>query len=184
MSVRNLDFIRNIPVFGTRLYEALRDLDNQHQALASQTNGNSTGQPLAPPAINSLKVVANAGHFNVAITDQSPIYRGISYFIEHADNPAFTNPQVEHIGASRNATFFFGNVTRYWRAYSAYGSSPASAPAYHGSAAVPLAVTGGGDNSGPTFQASQSSGTGAQGQGLQGPGTIPFRSSTGAPPIR
>lgn len=177
-TIRNLDFIRNE---NPRLYEALQDIIQQHANTSQQGNLNPTGQPEPPPAISSLKVTASNGHFQVAINDPNPIYRGISYFVEHADNPQFTNAHIEELGSSRNANFFLGNVTRYWRAYSSYPSSAPGPPAYHGGS-VPMAVVGGGSIPGPSFQASQGSGTGTPGQGLTGPGITPFRGSI--PPIR
>src|SRR5271167_4511449 len=100
MSIRNLDWLRTVmpkeaPDLGSRLYEALRDLDQQHQTLAQQVNGNSSGQPAAPPGIANLAVNAQNGHFTASITDNGPIYRGINYFIEHSDSPHFINPIVE-----------------------------------------------------------------------------------------
>ena len=181
MNVRNLEDIR---AKDQKLYEALTDIINQHLNTSQQTNSNPIGNPEPPPAIAGLKVSASNGHFQVAINDPNPIYRGVSYFVEHADNPNFTNPHVEELGASRNANFFFGNSTRYFRAYSAYGSSSPGAPAYHGDPAAPEPVSGGGSIAGPDFLASQGSGTGSPGQGLSGPGPIPFRSTDGAPPIR
>ena len=180
--IKNGDWIR--ANMDPRVYEALQDLDQRHQTLAQQVNGNSTGQPSAPPAIQSLKVTAANGHFTAAITDNGPIYRGIQYYLEHADNPNFSNAQQIHLGDVRNHTVFLGNVTRYWRAYSSYSSSPSGAPVYHGSQVRPAAVSGGGTISGPPFQVSQGSGTGSPGVGLSGPGPIPFRSAKGVPPVR
>jgi hypothetical protein len=164
MAVRNLARIRDIPEYGKYLYEALRDLVKQDTILADQTNSSLTGTPQPPGAVNSLSVTAQDGHFNVAITDQNQINRGVQYFVEHADNPQFTNPVIEHIGTTRNANFFLGDVTRYWRAYSAYPGSNPGPPAYHGGAVQPLPVRGGGPLNGPAFQPSQGSGTGAPGE--------------------
>lgn len=187
--VRNLAYLRSLsskefPELGAKLYEALTDIVGRQSNLEQQVNGNAQGQPAAPPAINALKVTAQNGHFSAAITDNGNVFRGIQYYIEHADNPQFTNPTVVHLGDSRNWDKFLGNTTRYFRAYSSYASSPPSAAAYHGGAAAPQAVAGGGSVGGPAFQASQGSGTGAPGQGLQGPGQAPFRSATGVPPVR
>lgn len=167
-----------------RLYEIISAMTQQHSNLAQQVNGNSTGQPLPPPTVNNLTVTAQNGHFSAAIQDNGSIFRGVNYFLEHSDSPNFTNPQTIHLGDTRNHTVFLGNVTRYFRAYSSYASSAPSSPVYHGSATRPLAVTGGGLIGGPSFSASQGSGTGSPGQGLQGPGRIPFRSTTGVPPTR
>lgn len=185
----NLDWLRTVtpkdaPDLGARLYETISALNQKHETLAQQVNGNGKGQPAAPPGIAGLTVSASAGHFTAAISDPNPIYRGIQYFIEHADNPHFVNPVVEDLGQSRNWHDFLGNTTRYFRAYSSYASSPPGAPVYHGTQVAPIAVQGGGTVGAPAFLASQGSGTGAPGQGLTGPGIIPFRSANGKPPVR
>lgn len=181
MSVRNLDEIRGRD---PKLYEALTDIIQQHSNTAGQTNSNPTGPPQPPPAIGGVKVSAANGHFQIAIEDPNPIYRDVHYYVEHADNPHFTDPHIIHLGHTRNHSIFLGNTTRYWRAYSSYASSSPGAPAYHGGATAPAPVNGGGPVGGPSFLASQGSGTGTAGQGLSGPGPIPFRSATGVPPIR
>jgi hypothetical protein len=186
--IRNLSWLRGLAIggiqVGAKLYEIVSDLNMQHQNLVQQVNGNSNAYPNRPPAIAGLSVTGQNGHFNIAITDHSPIYRGVNYFVEHADNPSFTNPHVIDMGASRNHNLYLGNVTRYWRAYSSYATTGAGKPAYFGSAAAPTAVQGGGGNGGPNFTPAQGSGTGAAGAGLQGPGIAPYRSDNGLPPKR
>lgn len=187
--IRNLDFLRTLtsdenPGWGSKLYEALSDLHQNQQNVTGQVNGNAAGNPQPPPAVNGMNVSAQNGHFQVAIQDNNEISRGISYHVEHADNPQFTNSHTEHLGPTRNANLFLGNATRYFRAYSSYGSTAISAPAYHGGAATPTPVEGGGSVGPPSFLSSEGSGTGSAGVGLQGPGSIPFRSTTGKPPIR
>lgn len=189
MNIDNLEYIRSLksaefPDLGVKLAEALQSLGQQHDTLAQQMNGNGLGNPTAPPAINGLKVTGQNGHFNIAVQDQNQIYRGIRYYAEYDTDKNFSNPTTVPMGDSRNHNIFLGNGTYYWRAYSAYLSSPAGPAAYHGSQGEPLPVSGGGSVGGPARQASQGSGTGAPGQGLQGPGGIPFRSATGAPPVR
>lgn len=173
MNIRNLAAIREKD---PKLYECLTDIISGMNNVAEQTNSNPNGAPQSPPAINALKVTAQNGHFSISITDQNPaLSRGVEYFYEHADNPHFTNPQIVHIGTSRNATAFLGNVTRYFRAYSSYPWGSPSPPVYHGTQGQPLAVSGGGTNKGPAFLSSQGSGTGAQGQGLSGFGPVQKR---------
>lgn len=189
MEIKNLAYLRTLkssdfPDLGSKLAEALQSIASQATNVEQQVNGNPSGQPQAPPAINGVKVTGQNGHFNVAIQDPNTIYRGVQYFVEHADNPQFTNSHIVHMGDSRNANLFLGNTTRYFRAYSSYSSSPPSAAAYHGSAAAPLAVKGGGTVGPPAFQPSESSGTGTPGQALTGPGPVPFRSPNGKPPVR
>jgi hypothetical protein len=182
--IRNLAWLRSLPQIGAKLFEIVQDLDMQHQNAARQVNASGDQNTPEPPGVGGLVVTGQEGHFNIAITDESPIYRGINYFVEHADNPQFTNPHVIDLGASRNHNVFLGNVTRYFRAYSAYPTTGPGKPVYFGSQAQPRAVQGGGSNGGPNFTASQGSGTGPIGAGLQGPGVAPFRSLNGAPPKR
>lgn len=179
--VRNLDYIR---AKDERLFEALSDIIQRHDNLSQQVNGNSTGQPGPPPAIDKLTVTGQNGHFHVQIQHNAPIYRGIQYYAEFSTNPGFTSPHVIHMGDSREHTQFLGNGSYYWRAYAAYASSPAGAPAYHGGSINPLPVSGGGAIGGPALLPPQGSGTGLPGEGLSGPGPIPFRSETGVPPKR
>lgn len=181
MNVRNLDEIRSRD---PKLFEALQDIRNGIVAMQQQTNTNPQGEPVPPPAISSVSVKGRDGYAHVSITDNSNIYRGIRYFVEHADNPQFTNPIVVPLNDSRNAAIPVGNQTRYFRAYSSYSPTAPSAAVYHGDAANPIAVEGGGTGPGPDYGESQGSGTGTAGQALQGPGTSPFRSATGASPSR
>jgi hypothetical protein len=185
----NLDWLRTVtpkdaPDLGARLYETISALNQKHETLAQQVNGNGKGQPAAPPGIAGLTVSAQNGHFTASISDNSQIYRGVNYWLEHSDSPHFINPIVEDLGQSRNWHDFLGNTTRYFRAYSSYASTPPGPPAYHGSQVAPLPVAGGGTAGPPAWLASQGSGTGAPGQGLTGPGIIPFRSANGKPPVR
>lgn len=180
-NVKNIDYIRSQD---PKIAEAFDSLATAHSNITEQTNGASNGPPIAPPTINQLNVTASNGHFSAAITDNNDIYRGVQYYVEHADNPGFQNPQIVHLGDSRNWHGFLGNSARYFRAYSSYPSSHPSSAVYHGGQGSPTPVFGGGSIPGPTFQQSQSSGTGVAGQGLTGPGIAPFRSASGKPPIR
>lgn len=188
MQLPNLSYFRGLklpdsPEFGARLYQAFSDIVTKSTNTEQQTNANPEGPPSAPPKINGVQVSGQDGFIHVAVTDNNEIYRGVRYYVEHADNPHFTNPQVIPMHDSRNVTFPVGNQTRYVRAYSAYPSSHPSEPVYHGGA-QPIAVNGGGSTPGPLFLASQGSGTGEAGVGLQGPGKVAFRSATGVPPVR
>lgn len=179
--IRNLEYIRQRD---PRLYEALSDLIQQHQAVAQQVNGNPTGNPHPPAPIDGVTVTGQNGHFHIQIQHRADIYRGIQYYAEFADNPGFSNPHTIHMGDSREHTQFLGNGTYYWRAFASYASSPPSAPAYHGGAGAPQPVSGGGVVGGPALLDPQGSGTGNAGEGLSGPGPVAFRSSTGVPPKR
>src|SRR6266853_927855 len=89
-------------------------------------------------------VAAADGIFDLAITDNSPVHRGIFYFAESDTSSSFIAPRVHFLGCSRNARVALGNVTLYWRAYSQYLGSLPSPPVTFGS--PPAAVTGGGSN--------------------------------------
>jgi len=187
IAVRNLDWIRDLkiqghPEAGAKLYEALADIVKATANIESQTNTNAGGQAIPPPPIQGLQISARNGHFQIAIYDQGNIYRGIRYYVEHADNPSFSNPQRICLQDARNHNLFLGNVTRYFRAYSAYSSSGPSNPVYFGGP-IPQPVIGGGSVQGPAFLADQGTGTGGMG-GITGPGQFPFISENGIPPGR
>ena len=188
LDVKNLDWLGKVtveghPEFGAKLRQALLSIQTAHNNIELQTNTNSTGEPAQPPQINGMQVKAQNGHFSVSITDNNQIYRGTSYFVEHADNPHFTNPTIVPMGPARNAHMFLGNVTRYFRAYSSTTVGPSSPPVYHGGA-QPTPISGGGVVGGPVTLPSQGSGTGEAGQGLVGFGHVQYRSGNGVPPPR
>jgi hypothetical protein len=128
--------------------------------------GVDPGGSIEPPApIGSLAVAAADGIFDLAITDNSPVHRGIFYFAESDTSPSFIAPRVHFLGCSRNARLALGNLTLYWRAYSQYLGSLPSPPVTFGS--PPAAVVGGG-SSGPTLSPSAGSGTAKAQQGGSG----------------
>ena len=188
IDVRNLAWLRSLkidghPDAGAKLHELISDLVKATGNIEQQTNSNASGEPITPAPIQGLHVTAQNGHFQIAIQDQSKVYRGIRYYVEHASNPQFTDAHTICLQDSRNHGIFLGNTTRFFRAYSAYSPSSRSTPVYHGWV-TPVAVSGGGSIGGPAFLPSQSSGTGQPGSGPQGPGTIPFRSADGKMPQR
>jgi hypothetical protein len=184
MTLSDLDYVRSIPQHGARLYELFKQVMDQVTNLQQQVNGNPAGEPQPPPGITALKVSGANGHHSIAITDNSAIYRGIQYHLEHDTSPNFTNPQAITLGPSRNANLFLGSGVRYWRAASSYGLSGPSPWVYYGSQAKPTGVDAGGSVGPPATLASQGSGTGAAGVGLSGPGQMAFRPQNGKPPIR
>lgn len=189
LKIRNLDFIRGAkewtPELAGRLYEAIQDLNGAVSNGLEQTNGNATGEPKPPSAPLGVQVTTRDGYMHVAINDQEPCYRGVKYWVEHADNPNFTN--AVHTQASgtelRNHTEFIGNQTRYVQVYKSYASSGPTVPVVHGGA-TPIPVNGGGSIEGPRYLPSQGTGTGTAGQISCGPGKVAFRSATGKPPTR
>ena len=139
------------------VYEALTQIVNAVNAIGRAT-GVDPSVTIDPPApIGSLSVTAADGIFDLAITDNSTVHRGIFYFAESDVTPAFSRPRVHFLGSSRNLRIALGNQTLYWRAYSQYLGSNTSRPATFGTPAT--AVSGGGAATGPQLQLSLGSGT-------------------------
>ena len=192
LKIRNLDYLRTTDPstagkeYGGRLYEAMQDLNSAVSNHLQQTNGNATGEPQPPPSQLGIQVSARDGWMHVALNDQGPLYRGVQYWVQHADNPNYAN--AIHTQASgtelRNHTEFIGNQTRYVQAYKSYPWSGPSEPVNHGGV-IPIAVQGGGSSPGPLWLPSQSTGTSSPGDGgPSGPGKVAFRSTSGQPPVR
>ena len=148
------------------LYRSMQDLMDKLETVANQSAASLTGYADPPSAISALSVTASAGVFDIQIQDNSPVNRGINYFVEYSTTPSFTAPVVIDLGASRNYRAYWGNQTLYFRAYSQYVSSAPSPTVYFGPSNNPTAVVGGG-SAGPAVQPSTGSGT-AHNNGTQG----------------
>lgn len=126
IKIPNLAYIRSAkewtPDLAGRVYEAVQSLNLAVSNHLQQTNGNATGEPQPPPAPLGVQVTARDGYMHVAVNDQQNLYRGVQYWVAHADNPNFTN--AIHTQASgtelRNHTEFIGNQTRYVQVYKSY----------------------------------------------------------------
>src|SRR5437899_9575383 len=78
-----------------RIIEGIEGLSNHLQI-------NPKGLSTPPNAHQALNVAAGTDHVHVTITDNSEIRKNAQYFVEwSANDPAFANPHVEHLGASR-----------------------------------------------------------------------------------
>lgn len=170
----NLPQLKTTESTDPRLADSLRRIVDAVNNLAVGTGVDPAGATAPPAAISAISVTAADGIFDVAITDNSPLVRGINYFVESDTTPGFNQPHVYSLGPSRNMRISLGNLTLYWRGYSQYAGSSPSSPVTHGN--PPAAVVGGGA-SGPALQPSSGSGT-ASGTGQQGGsgfGKIQFR---------
>jgi hypothetical protein len=156
--------LKHIESSDPRLYDALHRIVAAVNNLGRGVGVDPAGATAAPANIAALSVTAANGIFDIAITDNSPLVRGIQYFAESDFAPGFTQPHVYALGPSRNARFALGNLTLYWRAYSQYLGSAPSTPVAFGN--PPIAVAAGGA-AGPIPQPSAGSGT-AAGNGQQG----------------
>ena len=75
------------------VYEALTQIVNAVNAIGRAT-GVDPSVTIDPPApIGSLNVTAADGIFDLAITDNSAVHRGIFYFAESDVTPAFSRPR-------------------------------------------------------------------------------------------
>jgi hypothetical protein len=178
LKLKNLPYLKTL---NPKLAETINDVAAAIDTVAQKANVDPNGETPAPFDISRLTVVASQGVFDIRIFDDSPVNRGIHYFVEYSTTPSFTNPIPIHLGTSRCGREFLGNLTLYWRAYSQYLGSQPSNPVYFGSAVVPTPVVGGGSITGPTPQQSTGSGTASSNgnQGAQGFGVNLKRSSGG-----
>ena len=157
------------------VYEALTQIVNGVNAVGRATGVDPSGTLDPPAPIGSLNVTAADGIFDLAITDNSSVHRGIFYFAESDSTPAFNRPYVHFMGSSRNLRIALGNQTLYWRAYSQYLGSEPSEPITFGTPAT--AVSGGGTATGPSLQNSTGSGTASGSEGGSGFGEVAQSSS-------
>ena len=185
MNVPHLDYFRRLglddaPEFGARLYEALRSVKTQSTTMEQQTNSNMNGEPQPPPAISALRVSAGAGIFHLSVDHPGDFYRGARYHAEYATDESFTNPFPISMHTAREWRGNLGQMALHFRGSVSYGSSPPGPWVYARGGPFNGAASG----EPPLPERSQGSGTGFPGQGLSGPGPVPFRSATGKPPTR
>lgn len=171
---RYRNYLGKIPALGNYLSEALEDIQTAVNQGFS-TLGASPNTTLDPPGtIQGLTVKTDGnGNVHAVINDNNPITKNLHYFVEHDTDPAFSQPHVYHLGASRTLGPMplpnfddDGNPQQfYFRAYSQYpGSKPGAVINFGGTA--PTAVTPGGTAK-LTLLSSTGSGT-AQNTGEEG----------------
>lgn len=171
--IPNKAYIRSLD---PRLFEAFMGVVGGIRNLETQGNFSGMSAPPTPPAVNGLKVTTGpGGEFQLAITDNGQVSRGINYWAEHDTSPDFSNPHIIDMGQSRNYNIHMGAQSLYWRAYSSYPSGQASPYVYHQEQGRPASVLGGVAG---TRAPSQGAGTGAPGYGAAGGGPIQSRTPT------
>jgi hypothetical protein len=138
------------------LYETMLKVVAAVNATSQQAGVDPATPSPAPAPIASVQVQAANGWFDLAITDPASSRPGLFYFAESDVTPAFSAPRVYFMGASRNLYVQLGNQTLFWRAYSQYVGSLASAAVAFGTPATPVV---GGGATGPAPLASGGSGT-------------------------
>jgi hypothetical protein len=179
--IDSIQFLRKIknenPVLGNYL-ESMFDAVN----VALNHAGIDIKGKIQPPAqIAGLNVAAGSDHVHVTINDSSQINKNVQYFVEwSANDPNFSQPHVEHLGASRGRVLALpakdglgATQNYYFRAYSQYmGGDPQTKQIYYGSVGAPTAVTLTGSSQ-LSLLPSQGSGTG-RADGTQGGAGLGF----------
>src|SRR5260370_1748774 len=110
------------------LYESLQQIVSAINLLGRATGVDPAGSIAQPDRIGGISVLTANGIFDIAITDNSAVHRGIYYFAESDTSPNFTAPRVWFMGSSRNLRVSLGNLTLYWRGYTQYIASPPPPP--------------------------------------------------------
>src|SRR5580704_593155 len=90
------------------VYEALTQVVSAVNSLGRATGVDPVGSITPPVPIASLSVTAADGIFDLAITDNSAVNRGIYYFAESDISPSFPGPRVYFLGSSRNLRVSLG----------------------------------------------------------------------------
>lgn len=179
-----ITFLENIPSIGRYLGTVLRGFQNGVNNLGQNLGAEPAGTIPAAPQIQGLTVKANNGGVHAVIADNNAISKHVNYFVEYDTNPAFTQPHVEHLGASRSRMLNLPGKTDsgatqqfYFRAYSQYlGGNPGKPVHFGGTTPTPVSPGG---NVQMTLIPSTGSGT-AQPNGQQGGsgfGKVLFRPS-------
>ena len=127
------------------MFQFIQDAINQSAKAAGVDSTQHLQQP-NPPAKLNVKTSGEMAH--VTIEDHSARSRSLHYFVEYANNKAFSSPHVEHLGVSRGRILNLptkddnGNTQKwYFRSYSMEpGSKKASSKVYYGQAGAPTAV--------------------------------------------
>src|ERR1700741_2408629 len=98
----NIPQLAQIKARDPYLYESLKQIVGAVNSIGRATGVDPSGSMAGPATIGSISVTGADGIFDIAITDNSAVRRGIFYFAESDTDPAFTQPQVYFLGSSRN----------------------------------------------------------------------------------
>jgi hypothetical protein len=147
------------------------------QQLADAINHTQVGTSVVPPPnnISGIFITQQNGNFDITITDNNPVVRGIEYIVEWATNSNFIGARTIFLGSSRTHNIALGNLggaSTYWRAYSQYPNSAPSTPIYYSGNPI---VSGGTASAAPQPSTGSGTGSGLGQQPGQGYGVHPIR---------
>lgn len=153
------------------MFQQIQDGVNQGLSAAGV---DATGFVSPPDPPSAMSVKANSGVVHATLQDNSTRARPLNYFVEAATEPAFLQPHVFHLGASRGTFITLPAMNDagvaqpwYFRSYSMYqGSTQPSAHQVYGGTSNPTAVNVGGTTALtplPSTGSGTSSTTGQQG---------------------
>jgi hypothetical protein len=124
------NFITELRVQNPRMALMMDQVKNSINQVANVLGIDSTSFQAPPTAPQAINVKAAGGIAHVTITDGSTRGRALNYFVEHDTDPAFPNPHVAHLVASRGTFLSLpakndaGDAQSwYFRAYSMYPGS-------------------------------------------------------------
>ncbi len=142
-----MDRLKAIPEIGPLLANALQRIESGVNQLGQNTGSDTQSVP-PPPRIQRLNIKTDGfGTVHATVDDNNPIQRGIHYFIEYANEPAFKQPHVMFLGPTRSSPLFTipstddNGAPQSWhfRAYSQYiGGNPSQPVNFGGDAATPV----------------------------------------------
>lgn len=130
---------------------AFQRIEDAINNLGVQAAAEPIGLAQAPPPLQGVNVKTSGEMVHITLDHNSPVNKGIHYFIEHDTDPSFPQPHVIHNGTSRTVPPFSlptkdddGNtVNYYFRAYPQLpGSHPAKPVNFGGIAPTPVTLTG------------------------------------------
>jgi hypothetical protein len=166
-------FLKEIKNRDPHLGIFLEKLIDGVDGLSNHAGFDPTGKVAPPAPLQGVNVTGNNGDVHITLTHNTPISKNIRYFVEADTNPAFPQPHVFDLGASRSHFTRLPNkdgggnqLKWYFRGYSQYPGSDPSPAMNFGPKFNPSPVTVGGTTQ-FTPLASTGSGT-AQADGTKG----------------
>ena len=143
-------FLNEIRNWKPHLGKLLEQIVDGLNGVSNHLGVDPTGKTQPPNAHQSLNVAAGSDHVHVTITDNSPLKKNVRNFVEYSVNdPAFSNPHVEELGASRGRVLALpakdgtgAVISYYFKSYGQFfGSDAQSKHTYFGTKFAPTAVT-------------------------------------------